>query len=95
MTEERLILRWGSIAGQTGLFKVERSLEMLDGRNGDLVSGVEGDPLTEAGQDVLELPVGVGSLRESGVEQLPGVGHAGNLQQPENTYTHTLTHAIS
>lgn len=43
---------------------MERSLEMLDGRDGDLVSGIHGDALAEASEDVLQLLEGLCGLWE-------------------------------
>ena len=58
---------------------MEGSSEVLDGRDGDLVRGVHGDALTEAGEDVLQLFVGLAGLREHGAELLPRLSHAQHL----------------
>lgn len=71
------------MTGEGGLLEVEGCLEVLDGRDGDLVGGVHGDTLAEADEDALQLLVGVDGFREVGAEQVPGLRHAHHLQAGE------------
>ena len=69
LAEETVVLRHkGGVSRQRWLLEVEGGLEVLDGGDGQLVSGVHGDALTEAGEDVLQLLVGLGGLWEGRVE---------------------------
>ena len=53
LAEETVVLRHkGGVSRQRWLLEVEGGLEVLDGGDGQLVSGVHGDALTEAGEYV-------------------------------------------
>ena len=54
---------------------------MLNGGDGDLVRGVHGDTLTEAGEDVLQLFVCLTGFGEQRAKQLPRLSHAQNLRR--------------
>ena len=69
----------GAIAREDRLVELEGCLEVLDGRYGNLVGGVHGHALTEACQNALQLLVCVHRLWEAGVEHLPRLRHAHNL----------------
>ena len=84
LAEETVVLRHrGGVSHQRGLLEVEGGLEVLDGGDGQLVGGVHGDTLTEAGEDVLQLLVGLGGLWEGRVEQLPRPRHVQHLNQAQ------------
>ena len=64
LPEEAVVPCRRGVARQGRFFKVEHSLEVLDGGDGDLVSGIHGDALAETGEDVLQLLVGLCGLWE-------------------------------
>ena len=76
------------MAKEGGLLEVEGGPEVLDGGDGYLVGGINGDTLAETREDVMQLLVGVAGLWEHGAKQLPCLSHTQHL----HTHTHTHTH---